>query len=78
MHIDCETMKRKEVETFGFFDQLLKLSGKIIGLDGDMSNRSLSFIDSFGKFKYVVNKNQENNTSLRIMHEKDKREGQLF
>jgi hypothetical protein len=78
MHIDGETMKRKEIETFEFFDQLLKLSGKIIGLDGDMSNRSLSFISSFGKFKYIVNKNQENNKSLRIIHEKDKWEGQLF
>jgi hypothetical protein len=47
-------------------DKLLKESGKLIALDGDISNRSLSFIDSFGNFKYIVNNNQENNKSFRV------------
>ena len=43
-----------------------------------MSNRSLSFIDSFGSFKYIINKNQENNKSFRVQHDKEEWENQLY
>ena len=76
-HIDGETMKKKEIETFDFFDKLLKESSNIIALDGDMSIRSLSFLYSFGSFKYIINKNQENNKSFRVQHDKEEWGNQL-
>ena len=77
-HIDGDTMKKKEIETFEFFDKLLNTSNKIIALDGDMSNRSLTYIDTFGSFKYIKNKNQQNNKGLRVKHDKEEWENELY
>ena len=67
MHMDGETMKGKEIQTFNFFDALLKLSRKVVCLDGDMSNRALSFMSTFGPFRYIKNNYQDTSKTLRIM-----------
>ena len=72
MHMDGETMKGKEIQTFNFFDALLKLSSKVICLDGDMSNRALSFMSTFGPFKYIKNNYQDTSKTLRIMMDEAK------
>jgi hypothetical protein len=67
MHLDEETMKGKEIITFNFFDELLKLSSKVICLDGDMSNRTLTFMRNYGDFKYIKNSYQDTSKRIRIM-----------
>ena len=42
-HIDEKTMEKKEIGIFNFFNALLKQCGKILFMDGDMSQRSLTF-----------------------------------
>ena len=72
MHMDGETMKGKEIQTFNFFDALLKLSRKVVCLDGDMSNRALSFMSTFGPFRYIKNNYQDTSKTLRIMQDQAK------
>ena len=67
MHLDEGTMKGKEIITFNFFDELLKLSSKVICLDGDMSNRTLAFMRNYGDFKYIKNTYQDTSKRIRLM-----------
>ena len=69
MHMDGKTMKTKEIQTFNFFDALLKLAGKVVCLDGDMSNRALSFLSSYGPYKYIKNNYKDTNKKIRIMRD---------
>ena len=48
-HMDEKTMENKEIQTWDFFDELLKHSKKLVLLDGDMSQRPLSFAASYGE-----------------------------
>jgi hypothetical protein len=67
MHMDGETMKAKEIQTFNFFDALLKLAGKVVCLDGDMSNRALTFLAGYGPYRYIKNNFQDTSKNIRIV-----------
>ena len=47
-HFEQQTMVRKEIGIWNLFDELLKHSGKVLLMDGDVSNRSLSFASAYG------------------------------
>ena len=76
-HLDEKTMENKEIQTWDFFDQVLKHSKKLILLDGDMSQRSLSFAASYGNHTYIVNSNTEGNKIFNLMLDKTKWQNQL-
>ena len=55
-HLDEGTMEGKAIATLEFLDELLRLSSKVICLDGDMSDRTLSLLGSYGSsVRYVRN-----------------------
>jgi hypothetical protein len=56
-HTDEQTMSGKEIGIWNFFDELLKHSGNMLLMDGDISNRSLSFASAYGDMTYVNNRN---------------------
>ena len=76
-HFDEKTMENKEICIWRFFDELLKHSKKMVLMDGDMSERSLSFASSYGEMDYVRNDNNETNKSLNIICDATKWERQL-
>lgn len=71
-HFDEKTMENKEIDIWGFFDEILKHSRKLVLMDGDMSERSLGFASSYGSMVYVNNKNTETNKSLNIICDRTK------
>jgi len=76
-HFDEKTMERKEIEIWSFFDEILKNSKKIVLMDGDMSERSLSFASSYGRCTYIYNKNNETNKTINIICDQTKWEATL-
>lgn len=49
------TMRPKEArETFDYLCDIIDNSGKVICLDGDISNRTYTFIETFGKCKHLI------------------------
>ncbi|MFM7982917.1 MAG: hypothetical protein ACKPKO_26695, partial [Candidatus Fonsibacter sp.] len=56
-HFDEQTMSGKEIGIWNFFDKLLKHSGNMLLMDGDISDRSLSFASAYGEITYINNKN---------------------
>ena len=56
-HFDEETMNGKEIIIYDFIDKLITASSKVICLDGDVSDRCLQFITSYGNYINVVNMN---------------------
>ena len=76
-HFDEGTMERKEIDIWYFFDELLKHSKKIVLMDGDVSERTLSFASSYGDTVYVNNVNHEGNKTFNLVCDKVKWEAQL-
>jgi type I site-specific restriction endonuclease len=76
-HFDEKTMQNKEIEIFNFFDLLIQQSSKTIFLDGDMSNRSLSFAKHYGELTYIKNMNTDGSKNLVIYQDRDRWETQL-
>jgi hypothetical protein len=72
-HLDEGTMEGKAIETFDFLDELLRLSSRAICLDGDMSDRTLSFLGSFpgAAVRYVRNVAKAEGKSIRVMREQE-------
>jgi hypothetical protein len=58
-HFDEATMNNKEIMIWNFFDELLRSSKKVVLMDGDISNRSLSFVSHYGDLTYIKNTNTE-------------------
>ncbi len=52
-HIDENIMERKEITICNFFDGLLKHCGKILMMDGDVSEGALSLATNYGDLSYV-------------------------
>ena len=46
-HFDEKTMEKKEITIWNFFDDLLRQCDKIVLMDGDVSNRTLSFASAY-------------------------------
>ena len=76
-HIDETTMERKEIEIFDFFNAILKQCGKVLMMDGDVSNRSLSFAKNYGDLTYIKNNNIQGNRVINLMLNEDQWEEQL-
>ena len=66
-HFDEQTMVRKEIGIWNFFDEILKHSGNMLLMDGDMSNRSLSFASAYGDITYINNKNTGGARTINLM-----------
>lgn len=71
-HFDETTMENKEIDIWGFFDEILKHSKKVVLMDGDVSERSLGFASSYGSMVFVNNKNNETNKSINIICDRTK------
>jgi hypothetical protein len=76
-HFDEGTMKRKEIEIWELFDELLKHSKKLIMMDGDVSERTLNFASSYGDMTYIKNANNESNRSINLICNRAKWDMQL-
>ena len=66
-HIDQNTMDRKDILIYDFLNKLLSCSDKIIALDADINNRSLSFLTPYGDYKYIINNNIDENKEIYLM-----------
>lgn len=53
-HYESSTIKYAR-DTFNLMEWILKISTKILALDGDFSNRSYDFLEYFGKQKIIEN-----------------------
>lgn len=76
-HIDEKTMQKKEIGIFNFFDALLKQCGKVLYMDGDVSQRSLSFAKYYGDLTYIKNKNVEGNRVINLILDEEQWKQQL-
>ena len=76
-HLDEKTMEKKEIEIFSFFHTLLNHSGKMLLMDGDVSERSLSFAKNYGDITYINNKNTEGNKVINLMLSEEQWKEQL-
>ena len=65
-HFDETTMERKEIEIWEFFNELLIQCDKVILMDGDVLQRTLSFASPYGRMVYVNNINNEINKEYDI------------
>ena len=66
-HFDENTMEKKEIKIWNFFDDLLRQCGNIVLMDGDVSNRTLSFASSYGQMVYIKNNSSETNNKINIV-----------
>ena len=76
-HFDEKTMEKKEIDIWSFFDELLKHCKKMVLMDGDVSERTLSFASSYGRMVYVNNTNTEQNKTINLICDSTKWETQL-
>jgi hypothetical protein len=53
--VDSETHRGKNKNNFNMLLSIARQSGKVIALDGDISNRSLSFLNSIGDTTCITN-----------------------
>ena len=66
-HFGEQTMARKEISIWNFIDELLKHSGKMLLMDGNISNRSLSFAREYGELTYINNKNMGAPSTINLL-----------
>ena len=76
-HFDEQTMSGKEIGIWNFFDELLKHSDKMLLMDGDISNRSLSFASAYGELTYINNKNTGDPRTINLMLDEGQWQTQL-
>ena len=66
------TFKNKSKETFKYFTQLLSFSKKCIFLDGDLSNRGYSFINSISSEQInIINKIKMEHKTYNIVNDRN-------
>jgi hypothetical protein len=70
-------MEKKEIDIFYFFNAILEQCGKILMMDGDVSERSLSFAKNYGDVTYIKNKNVQGNRVINLILNEDQFEDQL-
>ena len=66
-HFDAKTMEKKEITSWSFFDDLLRQCDKIVLMDGDVSNRTLSVASAYGQTVYINNNNNETNKKIHLV-----------
>jgi len=76
-HIDGKTMEKKEIDIFNFFDAILRQCKKVLFMDGDVSERSLSFAKNYGDLTYIKNKNIQGNRVINLFLNEEQFEDQL-
>ena len=76
-HIDGKTMEKKELDIFNFFDAILRQCKKVLFMDGDVSERSLSFAKNYGDLTYIKNKNIQGNRVINLFLNEEQFEDQL-
>ena len=76
-HFDEQTMSRQEIGIWNFFDELLKHSDKMLLMDGDISDRSLSFASAYGELTYINNKNTGAPRTINLLLDEEQWQTQL-
>jgi hypothetical protein len=76
-HFDEQTMSGKEIGIWNFFDELLKHSDKMLLMDGDISERSLSFASAYGELTYINNKNTGAPRTINLMRDEEQWQAKL-
>jgi hypothetical protein len=76
-HFDGKTMENKEISIWEFFDAILKHCKKMVLMDGDVSQRTMSFASSYGGYTYIYNKNNETNKVINLICNQAKWEAKL-
>ncbi|MFM7990027.1 MAG: hypothetical protein ACKPKO_63005 [Candidatus Fonsibacter sp.] len=76
-HFDEQTMSGKEIGIWNFFDELLKHSGNMLLMDGNISDRSLSFASAYGEIAYINNKNTGAPRTINLMRDEQEWNTQL-
>ena len=76
-HFDEQTMSGKEIGVWNLFDELLKHSDKMLLMDGDISDRSLSFASAYGNMTYINNKNTGAPRTINLMLDEQQWQTQL-
>ncbi len=70
-HFDGKTLEKKEIEIWKFFHYLLNRCGKVLMMDGNVSERTLSFAKNYGDLTYVDNKNAEGTKVINLTLSED-------
>lgn len=70
-HFDSPTFKNQSRETFNWICEIIKVSNKIIALDGDIGNRTYNFLNYFGTSTNIVNDIKINKRSFSILSDKE-------
>ena len=77
-HFDGGTMENKEIQIWNFFDELLRHSRKLVLMDGDVSQRSLSFARCYGSTTYIKNTNAGGRKVFNLMLDEGRWEERLY
>jgi hypothetical protein len=70
-HFDSPTFKNQSREVFNWMNEILKVSNKMIVLDGDINDRTYNFINNFGSSINFVNNIKINKRKFFITTQKD-------
>ena len=70
-HFSSHTFKKQARNDFLLLEHLIKNSNKMICLDGDISNRSIDFINNFGESIIIENKYILNDRTLEFIENRD-------
>ncbi|MFM7988586.1 MAG: hypothetical protein ACKPKO_55665, partial [Candidatus Fonsibacter sp.] len=77
-HFDEQTMTgKKEIGIWNFFDELLKHSGKLLLIGGDISDRSFSFASAYGDTTFLNNKVTGATRTINLMLDEGQWQAQL-
>ncbi|MFM6252448.1 MAG: hypothetical protein ACKPEQ_25425 [Dolichospermum sp.] len=66
-HFNEQTVVRKEIGVWNLYDELLKHSNNMLLMDGDVSNRSLSFASAYGEIAYINNNSTGGARTVNLM-----------
>jgi hypothetical protein len=77
-----ETFKNTARETYDYFHQIIRTSirngGKIVSMDGDLGNRAMHFLGTYGRMTNLINRINFNTFKLQITSDRNHYENQIF
>tara|TARA_R110000868_G_scaffold163412_6_gene395633 strand:+ start:126 stop:3101 length:2976 start_codon:yes stop_codon:yes gene_type:complete len=68
-HFDSPTFKGQSREVFNWMTEIIKVSSKIILLDGDIGNRTYNFLNYFGTSINIINDIKINKRNITITND---------
>ena len=68
-HFDAPTFKGKSRDVFNWMTEIIKVSSKMIVLDGDIGNRTHNFLNHFGSTTNIINDIKINKRKLTITND---------